>query len=961
MALAPLVESIHNRWDEIAISPRDDLNSQIPELVLAWLRRLVAAKCPHNSLRAQMRDTLLAGSNRRDAFVIEALALLGPDLDDRAQDHLRHLAKTEPESLAPAVESELASRSLAQRNSSLLAALTEAYYIKLPSGDDPWGLDNSLLGAVRCHERVGTGIYDPPVAWHYGPFWNLLQHDAPAGMRTINRILDHGARASASSDAYETSTEESDVDSPSAIELELHGVGARRCLGDATVWAWYRSAAPGASPCVSALLAVERWADQMIAREVSLRGLARTSLFDCHNLAMPGLVAGIFVRHLELVTDELDAWLPIPELWHLEFSRAHGEQYSFVRRQPDKGVHGQERRAHSFRDVAGLLMVNAIARNDRERITALRGCGAALMQNARCLVAEVHPEDDTHDLEHEYLIKVASWSALLDPGHYRRILLPDGTSSIEYQPPDHVVNALRPVNEEIRRGQEAYRLLSAYSGLTSVEDGAESEGRNTLSPTIHDDLALAREFLDRPSDYGPPYPEDVAAASAASAVLAHQQGIAHFAEDELQWAAELLVSCANSQRVTEFVGSGSWDPERADRSAAAALPALFLLAAHDPSRCLPSERIEAALLASAASPFDEVRRNFAAALGKVWDAECAPNPNDATCIHEIAFRATEATILDSRLRPSITGGSREPNPSGSLAEHLDGVDTQLPSISQLVMSIIAAGGGAASTCCVAYKARQLLEVLLRAHCRAVTVMSEQHPSSEGHPNDVLVVKLLLSHAARGDMRPLLGHVKAYLSHPKPLRKLLDELSQLATYDSELRLALPSIWPPIMSEVLDAVDAGTNLVGDQYSPLATVASMLPQPTPRLLDPEPGTSLHIASSSWIHPDRLSELVLRWIPVGRGSPECVDAAVCLIRTAEPAWQAAVGLNWVNELVDGAFETIAKRSYNLPEWLGELRTGGCLDAAGRALVQRLIDGLAASGDNRCLALQFIDEQKSL
>ena len=30
----------------------------------------------------------------------------------------------------------------------------------------------------------------------------------------------------------------------------------------------------------------------------------------------------------------------------------------------------------------------------------------------------------------------------------------------------------------------------------------------------------------------------------------------------------------------------------------------------------------------------------------------------------------------------------------------------------------------------------------------------------------------------------------------------------------------------------AVDAGTNLVGDQYSPYATVASLLPQPTPRL---------------------------------------------------------------------------------------------------------------------------------
>ena len=72
---------------------------------------------------------------------------------------------------------------------------------------------------------------------------------------------------------------------------------------------------------MSALLAVERFADELLDQGYPLGGIAPLLLAECHNLAMPGLVVGILVRHLDLVTDELDSWLSCPDVWLLEFDR----------------------------------------------------------------------------------------------------------------------------------------------------------------------------------------------------------------------------------------------------------------------------------------------------------------------------------------------------------------------------------------------------------------------------------------------------------------------------------------------------------------------------------------------------------------------------------------------------------------------------------------------------------------
>ncbi len=74
--------------------------------------------------------------------------------------------------------------------------------------------------------------------------------------------------------------------------------------------------------CNSALLAVERFADERIAAGEPIATVVERLLADCHNLAMPGLVIGLLKRHIANVSDELDLWIARPEIWELKVSRA---------------------------------------------------------------------------------------------------------------------------------------------------------------------------------------------------------------------------------------------------------------------------------------------------------------------------------------------------------------------------------------------------------------------------------------------------------------------------------------------------------------------------------------------------------------------------------------------------------------------------------------------------------------
>src|SRR5690606_14851854 len=108
-ALAPLVRVTFCERPTIGPSPRFGhrrLDEVIQDIVLAWLRGMAASRSQPDELRQAVRDTILSGEPPLyDAFSIEALATLGPDLDDRAEAWLRAVIKDRPGHLHPAVES----------------------------------------------------------------------------------------------------------------------------------------------------------------------------------------------------------------------------------------------------------------------------------------------------------------------------------------------------------------------------------------------------------------------------------------------------------------------------------------------------------------------------------------------------------------------------------------------------------------------------------------------------------------------------------------------------------------------------------------------------------------------------------------------------------------------------------------------------------------------------------------
>ena len=948
--LAPLVKLICDHWHELRESRRYTLSSEIHEIILEWLRGLIWHQAGPDPLRARVRDMLLERSDKmHDDFNIEALALLGPDLDSRAEQQLRSLAVSAPGRMAPSVERFHAVHSLARRNRELLAELAEAYYVELPANDGQLAMQYRVFDdGVRDHHRPGSILGSRMAGWHYGPFWNLLAVQPRLGLRTINRILDHAARARADQLRRNSESSLGLRDAVLEYELDLPGIGRRCCVGDEHVWRWYRGSSVGPPPCMSALLAVERFTDTWITKGHNLDGLVRLLLADCHNLAMPGLVVGVLIRHPDIVTDELDIWLSQPDAWSLEFHRLANEGRLHIQGPDDDDVAGRDFRRSTFTQVAARQVAEAVLEDNEERISALRECGRELMRRTRSSIPSLDPDDNTRDHEVDELITVASWSTVFDRDNFRYCELPDGQVAIRIEPPPSLRSARQNMDAETSQVSKYMHLLNTYA---CVED------RKSASETIREDLSLAQSLVENP-------PKDVfdfiagPAAVAASAVLAHADGTVALNEDELRWSANQLISCAISPRISAYDFEGSLYFMGADRSAAAALPTLLVLSARKEPGAPPLKMVEQALRASTTSRFDEVRWIRATALSMVWTSNCIRRGIRRRCIHSIALRTVEAGIRDCRLGPWNADGSRDRRPiNGRIIRALDTVAPEDLVLSGLTAPIIATSEVDANPCCVRGSALDLVHSLLGAHARGAVLLGNEVYVRNQDDHHYVAARALFSLASRGNVTPLVRCLAIYAGCYAPLGYLVQDLSRLATYDDTLRASLASVWPIVMRSALDAIDSEGELGDDRYHRENALAYMLPHPIPSVVDQEPAVSLGNARADWIDPGVLEDLVARWIPLARGIPRCVDSAIDLVRTASPTWQASVGLRWIEDLAHGATKQLAGRCWNLPEWLESLRIGGHVDTDGQATIQRIVDGLATHRDSRAVGLQRGEE----
>ena len=457
---------------------------------------------------------------------------------------------------------------------------------------------------------------------------------------------------------------------------------------------------------------------------------------------------------------------------------------------------------------------------------------------------------------------------------------------------------------------------------------------------------------------------DPIAAVAAAAVVAHAQGRAAVPEDDLLWAAEVLIVAATDPHLDAFSYHETIFPMGADRSAAAGLPSLLLPPFNGID--LDMDGIERAMQACATSVFDEVTGALTVALEPVWEMPCNHLGGSGRCLHEMAWGAVQDGLRDCRLGDWDQGAQRrlvDPIP-GPYAETLPRVETDRLLLNRLVPPLVAAAHAARSQTCVAEEAGRLLDVLLDAHRR-----SSDHWATEGYGGygpfrgrqRPSVVRALVESAVVGDAEPLKGHVRAFASNARALDQLLRDLAILFTYDESLRAHLRGVWRTVMTTVLDAVDAGADFSDDRHWSDGAIAGLLPTPQLEMADGDPDATFTRARRDWLAPDDIADLIARWLVLARWDPKALDAIAQLARCASPTWQATRGLALAEDAIDGHYNAVAGSCWFLTDWLEAVRTSGLLRPDTWARWRRLVDGLATEGDVRASSSNRLRSSSSI
>lgn len=948
-ALAPLVKIAFCETPTIIRGPRfghRTVHEVVQDIVLAWLRGMATSRPQPDQLRQAVRETILADDPPlHDDFSIEALATLGADLDDHAEEWLRAVAEGRPSNLNPAVESFVVSLSMSQARPQLLLDLAEAYYIELPDPRDRWGGGRMLDDGIRdFNHGLGPGFGVPAAAWYYGPFFRLLNTGPVETIGFINRMLDHAAKFR----VQKVSSYRSNQNTPDELEgvrLDLPSTGERLFVGDGHAWAWYRGTSVGPYACMSALLALERFVDDLVERlNVPARRIVELLLADCHNLAVPGLVVGFLTRHPNATGDLLDPFLASPAIWHLETARVTGD-YGFRVRDPDADkLTGSDRRGYTFHETVGGMVVNARLAGDEERIAQLGSLGEKLIASAR---ADLSDEDGSDD---EYFAMIESWAAEFRIENYRA-----STSGnqvfVQFERPEPIERVLAPRNAELQTTNVLYGLQNRY--------GRHNENPEVWSvESLDEDLATARrieESSDAPE--GILWPENPLVSVAAAAVRAHALGLTVINDSDLNWAAEAILWAAENPRIDGMSYYETTFPMGADRAAAAALPVL-LLAPFDALN-LDGERVANALHALATSLFDEVRAIYVKGCERLWGASCELEQTTGVCRrHAPAWSAATAGLRDCRLGPwNVETQRREPD---SL---LPPFDEMLPTVADDALLVnrlrmpLSCMVDARRVTCLRDEVDSLWAPLWDSYRRGIAHWWEEGYDHHAQTNHEPIARRMIQIALDGDRDLLKAFIETLAANSNALHLLFDGFATVFTYDDASRQSMSDFWPWALETALDAVRDGSDLRSDHHWFDYMIAALIPTPSPHSWDPDIDGTFARARKNWIQPESLDSLVDRWLRLARWEPKAVDAVIKFGKSAPRQWQTSVAMEWIEAIIDGRHHLIANRLYYLEEWLTELRNAGVILGEVKTKYHRIIDGLAAAGDRAAVRLQQLDE----
>ena len=887
---------------------------------------------------------------------LELLVLLGPDLGDSGEQLLRRVAANDPERLQMAIEAFLAGQSLSQHDHRLLAHLVEAYYID----DDQAQFGSDVFeDGVRRHVYAGLGT--PQAGPWRGPFYAMLRHGFPAGVATMNRILNHAARVQMRPDpgGLLGTLPPVSADPPGEV---LHIAGEpRKYVGNTATWLWYRQIAAGPYPCTSALQALEKICDQILeGNHLPPAELLAVLLDGCENLAVPALAYGLMVRHLERFERLIDPYLVEPFVWQAETHRAANETSGLWGR--TAGPAAAERRERTPLVVVMTLVLSDLEDQDRQQ--ELKELGSELFERSAG-----YYEGTPRQAEESAIARKRALA--FDVDQYEIELTEPGDAiKVSLKKDEEVQQALAESNADLLRGMEADRLKLVYADRLISRRKPEPLNIEQLAR----DLDTAKALLADPPESSV-FESAAAPAAVAAAVL---EGFfldeMALAEDDLVWAARSLADIVLAHKQQREGSRGFSDtaiyPWGADRSAARALPLLLRPDARPVLDRLAAEGLDEHELDQilewlfTASP-NETRNAASRALDSVWRSPCNTTGD---CFHQVALALVEQSARHATPHRRQPGEAHEPDPlTGPILDALASADNLV--VTWLNPALRTLGAQASNPApCVHDQAAALLDAVLEAHRRARCAFDIGYNHSGW--DALFAARAVLARAAAGHPTALQDHIQGFAAHFDGLRECLMALAAAAEESPEAAAAAHEAWPQIIRGGLQllAENTASDLTrnGRDNRPLVFSALL---PAPAIKEMYNYREIPDRPIPWIDPEAWAPEIDMWVQTAienrspddgtastqqnapnRGLPAgglfgSIGAMVSMLLALPTEDQARIGIDWIEQLVDYAGSEAAN-TFTLPEWLQEVEPhfqGDELDAC-----QRITDHLYVYGDPR-------------
>ncbi|WP_198947325.1 hypothetical protein [Cellulosimicrobium sp. KWT-B] len=856
---------------------------------------------------------------------VECLALLGADIDDDIEACLRAIAEDAPAFLAPAADSPLSARAVGQHDPELLAMLIEAYYVD--DEESSWHRDEG----VRGHQGRWTSVGGPFCAYWFGGFWQLCHYaHFQTWVRVLNNILNSGANArvrrntdgvSLPADTHgDVATEDAGNREERGFVLDLDGT-PRLYVGDSATWSWCRGTTVGPYSAMSALQAVERVLETWLDQGAPVERVIEIVLEGCKNLAMPGMLFGVLVRHLDKVGDALDRFLAEPVVWELEFARATYEYSGLAAR--TEGLVNLDRRKWTPREVAAVLLTTG----GEERVEALKKVGHALVGNGDLLGL---PREAT-----------LNWAASLDAGKYKLTQVPEGLQ-IEVEPPPEV----RAAQEEQAAYQElvntSLRLQNRYWGSAKHDD-------DYVPPTSEEiaaDLVAGKSLLETEDGMMPTRPADAVAHVIRVAVERATAGDLTAFGDQSGFATEFVLAVASWFRDAEDQrDEGQYFDLSADRAIAQALPAFLTPALAEPLAAAGGtvEGVADAGLAMAGKASVETRLFLARGCDVVWTAPCEGDP----CIHGVALDWLLETARSAEIGPWDQGGQRRApvRIDGDVVARLEQLPGDSISISLLDAVIRGLGVAAAADHCRTNDAVTLLHRLLGVQSRAMVVHEDKGWTADHRGDHTLIAAraLLNVYSNDGDTAPVLEHLDVLRADASLMSNLLHGLAAAGAENEWFADAARRLWPAVFGRGLSYADSEESPYRDHHWGDWAASALLPSP----LAWAKGMYNECAGAplDWVRAEDLLDLIDDWLPIAQGEGRCLDSLIGLLRRLPVEVQVRRGLAWVTALCVQDGTVAITQSWSSNVWLKEVRqTAEELEVLDEW--QRLVDSLVVAGN---------------